>query len=354
MTAKRLLAAYADWRARGEALVLATVYETKGSTYSKAGAQMLIAGNGNFQGMLSGGCLEGDLGARAREVLRTGSQQTVTYDLGQNDEELWGLGVGCDGLIRIFLQPLLPASNYQPFAAMAEALSGDETHNALTVVSSQREGLAGGVALVTVAGDTLFSSIPDEYLAALVDAAIPARPASLWQLRTLDIDGSPIEVLTGSLRPPPRVLILGAGLDAEPVARLVDELGWRATVQDHRPAYIENGDFASAEQVLCVPAADLANTIDLDRYDAAIVMSHHLVTDREYLKALSRSRIASIGLLGPRERSKRLIDDLGELAADLGDRVQGPAGIDIGARGPAAIALSIVAQMYIDIATGRT
>ena len=107
MTATALKTAFSTWSAKGQSLVLATVYDTEGSTYSKTGTHMLITGEATFQGMLSGGCLEGDLAERARQVVDTGEPQAVTYDLGKNDEELWGLGVGCDGLMRIFLQPLL-------------------------------------------------------------------------------------------------------------------------------------------------------------------------------------------------------------------------------------------------------
>ena len=82
MTPKQLQKSFARWSGQGTALVLASVYETEGSTYSKAGAQMLITGDGDFQGMLSGGCLEGDLAERARAVLESGTPQSVTYDLG--------------------------------------------------------------------------------------------------------------------------------------------------------------------------------------------------------------------------------------------------------------------------------
>ena len=351
MMAKNLLAAFAGWRDRGEALVLASVYETSGSTYSKAGAQMLIADNGDFQGMLSGGCLEGDLGARAAEVLRTGTAQTVTYDLGQDDEELWGLGVGCDGLIRIFLQPILTRDGYQPFTAMADALGGDTPQLAATVLESESGKLVAGDTLVTVADKVAYSSFPDDFVAPVLAAGKAAQRAGRSKLATLELDGETVTLLVTILRPPPRVLILGAGLDAHPVVRFVAELGWRATIQDHRSAYVDGGDFAGAEEVLCVPATELANAVDLNRFDAAIVMSHHLTSDREYLRALAKSTITSIGLLGPRERRNRLLDELGAAAGNLGDRVRGPAGMEIGASGPAAIALSIVAQMHLDLAS---
>src|SRR5690606_11856736 len=117
--------------------------------------------------------------------------------------------------------------------------------------------------------------------------------------RSIDAGGKRLEVLMACLLPPPRLLILGAGLDAVHVLRLASELGWRATVQDHRQAYLERGDFSAAEEVVCVPADTLTEHVALERQDAVIVMSHHLATDRKYLALLARSDIPYIGLLGP-------------------------------------------------------
>jgi len=141
------------------------------------------------------------------------------------------------------------------------------------------------------------------------------------------------------------VLVLGAGLDAVPVVRFAVELGWRVTVADHRPAYIEGDAFAAAETRSCVVADELAQSLDLARFDMAIVMSHHLASDRSYLRALAGIDLVYVGLLGPRARRERLLAELGDAAGPLPDRLRGPAGIDIGGRGPAAIALSIVAEM---------
>ena len=124
MNVTKLLQFYEQRRESGEPLVLVTVFETEGSTYSKAGAQMLVDRNGVFRGMLSGGCLEGDLAVRAGQVLDSGKPQVATYDLGQ-DDELWGMGAGCDGLMRMVLQPLRAESGYAPFATIAEILRGD-------------------------------------------------------------------------------------------------------------------------------------------------------------------------------------------------------------------------------------
>ena len=346
MTPKQLQNAFRRWSDQGKALVLASVYETEGSTYSKAGAQMLITGDGDFQGMLSGGCLEGDLAERARAVLESGSPQSVTYDLGQNDEELWGLGVGCDGLMRIFLQAVSPDNQYQPFATMCTAYEGGSAQVAATVLDSEIDALPAGSTLVTIDGDVAFSDIGGDFAQMIQAEAGAALLQRQSQTSTIATAAGKASLLLTVLRPPPRILVLGAGLDAEPVVRLASELGWRVSVQDHRPAYVESGDFSAAEDIHCVPVAEAAITISLNQFAAAIVMSHHLASDRQYLRQLAASDIAYIGLLGPRDRRRRLLDELPEVADRLTPRLHGPAGLDIGGRGPASIALSIVAEIH--------
>jgi len=291
VTTKSLLARFDDWRAEGRALVLATVAGTEGSTYTKAGHRILIDDSGDWEGLVSGGCLEGDLAAHAREVLTSGETRVVTYDLRGENEELFGLGIGCDGLLRILLQRLTPADDYEPFASIARVLRGDRAEQLETPLPG------GGV------------------------------------LRT-------------GLQPIPRLLVLGAGPDAVPVVKLADLLGWRVTLADHRPAHLERPGFESAESRVYAPAAELATAIPLGRFAAAIVMSHHLASDRAYLAALAASAIPYIGLLGPPGRRERLLRELGHVAGALGGRLHGPAGLDIGADSPESIALSILAQVH--------
>jgi xanthine/CO dehydrogenase XdhC/CoxF family maturation factor len=346
VTARVLIAAFERWRATGDPFVLATVHETSGSTYSKIGARMLINGAGDFQGMLSGGCLEGDLAARASQVLGSGKPESVTYDLGQNDEELWGLGVGCDGAMSIFLQPLLADNQYEPFTSICRAWTGDAPELAATVLQSSDVRNPVGASLVTEGPNLAFCDLHEELagqIAASADAALLAGRSHTVAMRT---EAGEVSVLWSILRPPPRILVLGGGLDARPVVRMICELGWRVVVQDHRPAYIAAGNFVGAEQVLCVPADQLAAHVNFARVDAVIVMSHHLATDRKYLEILAATRVRYIGLLGPVNRRVRLLREMGELGAAIQDRIHGPAGIDIGAVGPASIALSIVAQVH--------
>jgi xanthine/CO dehydrogenase XdhC/CoxF family maturation factor len=249
---------------------------------------------------------------------------------------------------------------------MAEVLAGDSGGVAATVLDSGHPSVAAGATLVLGSGhpsvaagtapeargeNVVAFGVPDEYRESLIHAARAADEEKQSGTRILDLGGHDVKVLTARLLPPPRLLILGAGLDALPVLRLAVELGWRVTVQDHRPAYIERGDFSAAERVSCVPADRVADELPLDRYDAVIVMSHHLATDRKYLTLLARTRISYIGLLGPPDRRSRLMEDLGENAARLEYRLHGPAGFDIGADGPASIALSILAEVHAELRT---
>ena len=344
MTPGNLLISFSKWRKLQEPLVLASVFETEGSTYSKAGARMIINSQGDFQGMLSGGCLEGDLAERARAVLDSGKAQTVSYDLGVNGEELWGLGVGCDGLMRIFLQPLLAEHDYAPFEAIARAYEGDQLEIAVTVLES--EDIEPGATLVT-SGDSAESfGLTDAEATVLLDEARAALAGRTSLTKSVQIGKATATVLLAMVTPRVRLLMLGAGLDAEPVTRLAGELGWRVSVVDHRPAYIDNGHFDEAEEVICCAVEDMSRHVELSGFDAAIVMSHHLASDRQYLAQLSKSDISYVGLLGPKERRRRLLAELGDAATALDGRLHGPAGLDIGAVGPAAIALSIISEIY--------
>ena len=344
MTPGNLLKSFYEWRKQEQPLVLASVFETEGSTYSKAGARMIINSEGDFQGMLSGGCLEGDLAERARAVLDSGKAQTVSYDLGVNGEELWGLGVGCDGLMRIFLQPLLAEHDYAPFEAIARAYEGDRLEIAVTVLES--EDIEPGATLVTSGDSAEPFGLTDGEATLLLDEARAALAGQTSLTKSVQIGKTTATVLLAMVTPRVRLLMLGAGLDAEPVTRLAGELGWRVSVVDHRPAYIDNGHFDDAEEVICCAVEDMSGHVELSGFDAAIVMSHHLASDRQYLAQLSKSDISYVGLLGPKERRRRLLAELGNAAAALDGRLHGPAGLHIGAVGPAAIALSIISEIY--------
>jgi xanthine dehydrogenase accessory factor len=272
----------------GQSLALITVLNTEGSTYSKTGSQMLVNEDGDFYGMLSGGCLEGDLAERARSIMESGVADVVTYDL-RADDDVFGLGVGCEGVIRILIQPLAAGEGYEPFSSLVSTLEEEP-----------------------------FADMP---LAEIGDV--------------------------GSTRilAPLRLLILGAGQDAEPLIQFTSALGWKVAVSDHRPTSVARLVSSPAASVECVPIKEIASHFDLSDFDAAIIMSHNLEADRVYLKTLANSPAKFIGLLGPPHRRDRLLGEIGDDADKLGDRLHAPVGKQIGGRGPAAIALEIAAEL---------
>lgn len=337
MNVPGLVRFFEERRDRRDSLVLVTIFETSGSTYSKAGTHMLVDGEGDFQGMLSGGCLEGDLALRASEVIDSGTPQAVTYDLAQ-DDELWGLGVGCDGVMQVFLQALTDANGYEPFQAIATAMQGDRQARLAIVIESGHPDAPPGAAAIGEGDRVRGLGLADGPAGRLLQDV--QRPA----YEQVTLDDHPVSVLLAAIHPPPRLLVLGAGPDAEPVVRFAAELGWRCTVVDHRDAYVESGSFDVAEKVICLPAGEVAAALDLSQYHAAVIMSHHLASDRAYLEQLATTDMLYVGLLGPAARRDRLLSELGDSGRSLSNRLHGPAGIDIGGRGPAAIALSIVAE----------
>ena len=318
-------------RAQDEPLVLATVIATEGSTYRKAGAMMLIAPDGVFAGLISGGCLEGDLAQHARAVSAGGEAKQVTYDMSAGDDLVWNLGIGCDGVIHLQLQHLAPGNGLEVLDALAAAHA--DRRAALLGVSLGAD--AGQFALLDAAGG--FAGAPE--LRAALEAVARNRPE--WRSRrTTTASGT--EIMLINAPPPVRVLLCGAGPDAVPLARILAELDWEVVVADHRPAFARADRFpAGCRVVRCRPEA-LGENVDLARLDAAVIMSHHLESDAESLRQLAQAPPAYLGTLGPRARRGRLQDMAG--CADL--FIHGPVGLDIGAELPAAIAVSVAAEIH--------
>ncbi|MFM2290184.1 MAG: hypothetical protein RL684_3327, partial [Pseudomonadota bacterium] len=267
-----LLPLYERERAAGRAFVLAVVLETAGSTYSKAGALLLLAASGEYAGLLSGGCLEGDLREHARAVLATGRARRASYDMRGPDDELFGLGAGCEGAMQLLLLPVGAANSWQPLAHLVAARSAYRSAGFVLAPGPGAELRAdGGLQLVGGAGSA------------------PVAEDAPRDAPTFEV----------SLALPPRILLLGAGPDALPMLQIAAPLGWQFTVCDHRAAYADAARFPMAERVLCCRPQALPRSLALDEYSAAVVMSHHLDSDAHYLQLLAHTRIPYVGLLGP-------------------------------------------------------
>jgi xanthine/CO dehydrogenase XdhC/CoxF family maturation factor len=339
-------------RAAGRAVALGILAHTVGSTYRKPGAMLLITADGEYAGLISGGCLEGDLRERARAVIETGQAALVTYDLRNADDLIWGLGLGCEGAMRVLLLRVGPREEWQPLAHLAAALAAHDP-TAIGVVTKSREPAIpiGALALPPASGEAAGGharTLPAQASALLaphVLAALAAAPRA-GEIGRLEGSDGGWELLVLPLALPPRLLLLGAGPDALPVVEFAARLHWRVAVADHRPAYAVASHFPLAERVLLARPEEIAQVADLGQFTAAVVMSHHLPSDLEYLRALGTSSLAYIGLLGPPARREKLLSELGADAQHLRPRLHAPVGLNLGGRTPEAIALAIVAEIH--------
>jgi xanthine/CO dehydrogenase XdhC/CoxF family maturation factor len=321
-----------------DSLVLATIIATEGSTYRKPGAMMLISREGAFEGMISGGCLEGDLLHHAAQVFSTGETVFVTYDMHAGEDLVWSLGLGCDGVIHLMLQRLDRADD---FGFLKQLKASHKARQAVLValVTRAAKGLpCGALALL----DQSDISLGELHLQQNLRAAAAPWPAWRFRQRGPDSPAAGATVIQVHMPARTRVLICGAGPDAVPLARVLSELDWEIQIVDHRPAFAKAKRFPQDCSVVQCRPERLAETVDLSEVDAVVIMSHHLENDSIYLGQVSASEIPYIGVLGPRARRDRLR----EMASCSDRRIFGPVGLDIGAELPSAIALSVAAEIH--------
>lgn len=357
-THREVIGALSRAAADGDSVVLATVVRVTGSSYGGVGARMVIRTDGSTVGLVSGGCLESDLAEHARRVHATGCAEVVTYDTRDDDDAPWGLGLGCNGLIEVLLEPLPPPRARDVAAIIDDALGGD----APSVIATVIRGSGSETGLPALGSHALFGSGEIQSVgewgtgSVLSDAAGHVDDALVAGRRGIVREIGAVEVAFEVVMPAVRLIVCGTGPDAAPVARFASQLGWDVTVVDHRPltdAYSTR--FPGTRVVECAEAVRLAEVVRLTPRSAAVIMSHHFARDRDYVQALLAADVAYLGVLGPRARTERMIAELTTSSGTpptIGDRFFAPVGMDIGGEGPDAIALAIISQVSA-VASGR-
>jgi xanthine/CO dehydrogenase XdhC/CoxF family maturation factor len=316
--------------ARGERCALATVVSVEGSSYRRPGARMLVLESGATTGTVSAGCLESDVVERAKGVLKEGIAKLIRYDTSSaSDEEAWGLGMGCNGIVRVLLEPLAQGSAY--VEALREACEVDALPVSVATVyeSSDPQIQVGGRVFVSYVGEVTF-----EHLRRDVAEKI-ANERKLGEVQGVFVE---------ALLPPAHLIVFGGGADVVPVVELARTMGWHTEVVDPQARGISRSRFAKADRVILARPEDLGDDVRILPRTMTLLMSHHYAIDRSVLGFALASPANYIGVLGPRHRTERMLRDLGLTEEDLG-RLHAPAGLDIGANGPVEIALSIVAEM---------
>lgn len=290
-------------RGHETSLALATLLRVEGSSYRRPGARLLTDGEQVLRGSLSGGCLEGEVLGRAREVLADGQPRLLRYDLRGEADLVWGSGSGCEGALDILVERLDPAAPPAWTAWMEE-------------VPRRRETLRVATSLA----------------------------APFMRRRLEGEDAAPGETL--EIIPPPVFLwILGAGDDSRPLLRQAKGLGWQVGLLDHRPAFARPERFPEADRVVAGHPAQRIPEWVLDARCAVVLMTHNYLKDLEALRPLLASRAGYLGLMGSRARGSKLRADLAAEGISGGERLHSPVGLDLGAEDPETIALAVLAEI---------
>ena len=329
----------------GESVVLATVVRVTGSSYGGVGARMLVRTDGSTVGLVSGGCLESDLAEHARRVHESGRSEVVRYDTRDDDDAPWGLGLGCNGLIDVLLEPLPPARAGYLAKLLDRALSADKPSVLATIIKAP-EGVGAHALIIGNRIEKTGGWGKDSTLAkATSDTDEVFKAGRRGLVREIGAVEVAYEVVTPALP----LIICGSGPDVVPLARFASQLGWNVTVVDHRPVTdAHTNRYQGARAVECSDAAKLAECVAITPRTAAVVMSHHITRDSAYVKALVDADAAYVGVLGPRGRTEKMLCDLDSKPSDpLNNkhRIYAPVGLDIGGEGPDAIALAIIAEI---------
>ena len=301
---------------RGNAVALATLVRVEGSSYRRTGARLLIAANGDYAGSISGGCLEAEVIRKAQWFVRDGATLQRYSTLFDDTADI-PYGLGCGGTVDVLLEP----ADTPEFSALMQTMrSSLEGQRRRVVTQFPGSGSPLLRSILEKSGDCIFCSQH------LVDPELPFFEE--W------------------LEPPQRLIVFGAGDDAQPLISMAALLGWTCIVVDGRAQWARSERFPDAAQVV---AASGFEGLNISTDDAVVIMTHSYEQDRDWLAGVLPKRPRYLGLLGSRHRSALLVS---EVASRLGWSVEraceglfAPVGLDIGGDGPQAIALAILAEI---------
>ncbi len=353
--------AYAETRARGERAALATIVSVVGSAYRRSGARMLITEGGHTVGTISGGCLERDVIERAAEVMDSGTPRIIEYDTRGNEDIVWGLGLGCNGVVRILLESLYEESDgARALQFIADCLRARQSAIIATMISAEETSVTNsdeaskhrtGARLLLDDSQNIAnqSFTENEFIPCLREDAGAVLIGERSSVRAYETSAGQIEIFFDLITPPRSLFVFGAEPDALPVVRLARTLGWHVTVVDTRARSATSERFQEADEVALCRTEDIAACISLTSDAAVIVMTHNYLDDVALLRHLLPSQISYLGILGPKQRTAKLLEELSAEGVHLIDaqlaRLHSPIGMDIGAETPEEIALSIIAEI---------
>ena len=329
---------------------LATVVRVRGSSYRSPGARMLITDDGRWVGSISGGCLEGDALRKARQVMNDGKSITVTYDTREESNQKLGIGLGCNGVIDVLIEPAHTAIH------LFEKFIESQVPLALATVFSDYQ--IADKLLINQEGEALQNfahfALNEKVKFDLVEIFSSRKS----EVKKYSIDNKEFEVFVELIQPSVRLIIFGGGFDARPVSKLAKSLGWEVEVTDECVAHIAPIFFPSADKLSLCHRDFIDRDFIITPYTACVLMSHNYEYDRDVLKKLLHTSTPYIGILGPRKRFDKMQEEFSkqnsELLTDNFHRIHSPIGLDIGAEAADEIAISIIAEIQSKFANRST
>ncbi|MCR8556329.1 XdhC family protein [Mucilaginibacter sp. BJC16-A38] len=342
--------AYDKAAGAGRQTALATVVLVEGSSYRRAGARMLVTEDGELTGAISGGCLEGDALRKARLAMAQSKPMLVTYDTTDDDDAKFGVGLGCNGIIHILIEPLFPGSEISPINLFKQFLSKREQVVLITIFSlSNRQATQPGTCLLMDSIEQTNGSIPDNEIqqAVLADARDVLKNGN--SVTKTYVYGNGYTCFIELLQPAVSLVIFGAGNDAIPMVQFAAVLGWHVSLVDGRANYAVPERFPLAKKIIISKPGPALSNLKFDDRSAVVLMTHNYNYDLAILRQLLPIQLPYVASLGPKKRLQRMLDEIQEEGINITppqlNSVYGPAGIDIGSENADEIALSIIAEI---------
>lgn len=338
----------------GKQSALATVVHVEGSSYRRPGARMLVTEDGELTGAISGGCLEGDALRKALMVISGGKKKLVTYDTtGEDDAEL-GVQLGCNGIVHILFEPVDDADVNNP-VRLLQQVNSERSGAVIATLFSLKTNIQPGTCLL-FHNAILYNQVPGQYNPGLmvdVEQVYDSKTSLIKQLEGEENMNAFIEFIA----PPVTVVIAGAGNDAMPLIEICSVLGWETIVADGRASHANAKRFPKATKILVAKPNDVLGNINLDAQTVFVLMTHNYNYDIALLKALLQADFRYAGLLGPKKKLDRMLEELQQQGLEVDEahklKLHGPVGLNIGAETPEEIALSIAAEIKTVLANAN-
>ncbi|OOG73680.1 XdhC family protein [Algoriphagus sp. A40] len=346
---QQIIQAYEVCKYENQKVALATVVKVDGSAYRRPGARMLVTEEGNLTGAISGGCLEGDALRKAQAVIFQQKSMLVTYDTTDEDDQKFGVGLGCNGIIHVLIEPIDFSDSQNPIELAKTALSDRQTSLLLTLFSIKHSKSEQIGTVLLEKGDLKMGNwemkIEKSELLELIKAETEQFEGASNEIRTYQAQDD-ISIFFEVIRPTPRILLFGAGNDTIPLAKIAEILGFELVLIDGRKNLATPARFPSAKHIIQGAAEDVVEKLETDLNTVALLMTHNFEYEAIVLEKLLNCMIPYIGILGPKRKTEKLIQRLEIKGLKVWtDNIYAPIGIEIGAETSEEIALSILSEI---------